>query len=102
MLTGVAFFFILLLIFFFFDASLWCMASRMVRTLPVHTPVGKVDLRADDCNPVRKLAIEEVCVRCSGNFEEEGGAEWGLRGVGPADRKGGGLPVRWRSTELWV
>lgn len=47
----------------------------------IHTPVGKVDLKADDCNTVRKQATEKVCARCNRTLKKEKGAEWRLNGV---------------------
>ena len=35
-------------------------------------------------------------------MKKEKGAEWRLDGVLQTERKGEGIPVRWKSMELWV
>ena len=64
--------------------------------------MGKVDLKADDCNIIRKQATEKVCARCNGTLKKERRAEWRLDGVFQTERKGDGIPVRWKSMELWA
>lgn len=50
--------------------------------------MGKVDLKADDCNIIRKQATEKVCARCSETLKKERRAEWRLDGVFQTERKG--------------